>query len=78
MPMDLEYWSSPLQCTNENEHHRYEDDVLWKIQTVVGARQPTSQVPEIRVTCRHCGFPLEVADGWTPYPPARGYRGCAY
>ena len=61
MPMDLEYWNTPLQCTNENEQHRYEDDVLWKIQTVVGARQPTSQVPEI----------LEVADGWLPHPPAR-------
>ena len=71
MPMDLEYWNTPLQCTNENEQHRYEDDVLWKIHTVVGARLPTSQVPEIRVMCRYCDAPLEVADGWLPHPPAR-------
>jgi hypothetical protein len=69
--MDLEYWSTPLQCTNENEHHRYEDDVLWKIQTVVGARLPTSQAPEIRETCRECDASLKVADGWLPHPPAR-------
>jgi hypothetical protein len=69
MPKELEYWSTPLQCTNENEHHRYEDDVLWKIHTVVGARQPANQVPEIRVMCRECGASLEVADDWTPYPP---------
>jgi hypothetical protein len=69
MPKELEYWSTPLQCTNENERHRYEDDVLWKIHTVVGARQPANQVPEIRVMCRECGASLEVADDWTPYPP---------
>jgi len=69
--MDLEYWSTPLQCTNENEHHRYEDDVLWKIQTVVGARLPTSQAPEIRETCRECDASLKVAGGWLPHPPAR-------
>jgi len=69
--MDLEYWSTPLQCTNEKVHHRYEDDVLWKIQTVVGARQPTSQAPEIRETCRECDASLKVADGWLPHPPAR-------
>jgi hypothetical protein len=71
MPMDPEFWNTPLQCTNENEHHRYWADVLWKIHYVAGVREPTNQVPEIRVTCRYCGFPVEVEDGWLPHPPAR-------
>jgi hypothetical protein len=29
--------------------------------------RPSNQIPEIRATCRFCGYPVEVADGWLPY-----------
>jgi len=63
--MREEKWRTPLRCENG---HSYEDDVLWKIHTIEGIDEPTDQLPEIRVTCRSCGAPLEVADGWLPYP----------
>jgi hypothetical protein len=68
MPMDAEYHLTPLVCENG---HSYEDEVEWKIHYVAQVDQPTNQVPEIRTTCRECDAALKVAEGWTPYPPAR-------
>jgi hypothetical protein len=68
MPMEPEYHQTPLLCENG---HNYWDEVEWKIHYVDQLDQPTNQVPEIRTFCRYCNAPLEVADGWTPYPLAR-------
>jgi hypothetical protein len=68
MPMQPEDHQTPLRCANGHSDWYL---VEWKIHTVAGVDQPTNQVPEIRVTCRECGEPLEVVDGWTPHPPAR-------
>jgi hypothetical protein len=65
MPMKEETWHTPLRCAN---NHRYEEQVLWKIHYVEDVIEPTNQAPEIRELCRHCGFPVEVANGWLPYP----------
>jgi hypothetical protein len=67
MPMYPEFWNSPLQCT-KNDDHRYWEHVLWKVHYIEALDEPTNQVPEIRVTCRYCDAPVEVADGWLPYP----------
>ena len=58
---------TPLVCDNG---HRYEDNVEWNIGTVEESDEVTNQVPNIRVNCREDGAPLQVADGWLPYPPA--------
>jgi len=68
MAMYSENHQTPLVCENGD---RYEDEVLWRIHTVEDVDAPTNQVPEIRTLCRECNAPLKVADGWTPYPPAR-------
>ena len=64
MAMKEETWLTPLRCAND---HRYEDRVLWKIHYIEEVTEPTNQIPEIRATCRFCGYPVEVADGWLPY-----------
>jgi hypothetical protein len=62
--MKEETWLTPLRCAND---HHYEDRVLWQIHYIKEVTEPTNQIPEIRVTCHHCGYPVEVADGWLPY-----------
>ena len=64
MAMKEETWLTPLRCAND---HRYEHRVLWKIHYIEEVTEPTNQIPELRVTCQHCGYPVEVADDWLPY-----------
>jgi hypothetical protein len=66
MPTEPEYWRTPVQCTNEDRKDRYEVRILWKIHTIEEIDEPTDQIPEIRVPVLR--RPLEVADGWLPYP----------
>jgi hypothetical protein len=64
MAMKEETWLTPLRCAT---YHRYEDRVVWKKHDIEEVTEPTNQIPEIRVTCQNCGYPVEDADGWLPY-----------
>jgi hypothetical protein len=68
MPMYPEYWRTPVQCVKNDDHRYYEDRVFWRMHYIGEIPESTNQVPEIRTVCRDCDSPLEVADGWLPYP----------
>jgi hypothetical protein len=67
-PVVDESWDTPVVCKNG---HRDRVRVVWSLLTIEVQDRPIQQMPkEIHEMCP-CGAPFEIADGWTPYPPAR-------
>jgi hypothetical protein len=72
MAMYSENHQTPLVCENGD---RYEDEVLWRIQTVEDVDAPTNQVPEIRTLCRECNAPSRSRTAGLPtHQHAKGLR----
>jgi hypothetical protein len=67
--IERQFRRTPLRC-DWNDHH-YEERVLWVVRYIEESNEPTNQVPEISgMSCRfpNCESPVEVAEGWLPYP----------